>query len=98
MKNRDEILAEGKKQLEAFKTELAELKEKAKLYGDDAKKEFASRSKEVEELYEDARDGYEKLKEKTEAGWEEARDFVLLTNKALRHSFNYFLSHYKSKK
>ena len=60
--------------------------------------EFAERSKEVEELYEDARKGYEKLKGKTEAGWEETRDFVLLTNKALRHSFNYFLSHYRSKK
>jgi phage-related minor tail protein len=92
-----EILEEGKKQLETFKAELAELKEKASHFGEEAKKEFDVRSKEVEELYQEALVGYDKLKIKTEAGWQETRDFVALTNKALKHSFNYFLSHYRKK-
>ncbi|MDX1294839.1 MAG: hypothetical protein R3302_01140 [Sulfurimonadaceae bacterium] len=95
---REEALEEAKKQLETFKTELAELKEKSVHLGEDAKAEFDKRSVEVEELYHDALEGYDKLKHKTEEGWQEARDFVILTNKALRHSFHYFLSHYRGKK
>lgn len=94
---RNDILEEGKKQLERFQSELADLKTKAAHLSDEARKEFEVRSQEIEELYDDALQGYEKLKLKTEAGWEETRDFVILTNKALKHSFNYFLSHYRKK-
>jgi dsDNA-specific endonuclease/ATPase MutS2 len=92
---REEILEESKKQLENFKKEFDELKEKASHYSSEAKREFDERSVEVEELYRDALKGYESLKAKSEEGWHEVRDFALLTQKALRHSFNYFLSHYR---
>lgn len=94
---RDEVVEEGKSQLDALKAELVELKDKVAHLSDEAKKEFDERSVELEELYHDALKGYEKLKLKTEEGWHETRDFVILTNKALRHSFKYFLSHYKRK-
>ncbi len=94
---REEILEEGKKQLDNFKKEMEELKEKAAHYSEEAKKEFDERSVEVEELYHDAVEWHEKLGKKTEEKWEEVKEFAILTNKALRHSFNYFLSHYRKK-
>ena len=94
---REEFLEESRKQLESFKEEMVELKAKSIHLSEEAKREFDTRSKELEELYHDTTAKYEDVKNKTESHWSEVRDFVLLTNKALKHSVNYFLSHYKNK-
>ncbi|MEA3373446.1 MAG: hypothetical protein U9Q62_07105 [Campylobacterota bacterium] len=94
---KEEVLLKAKKQLDLFKAEIGELRGKASLLGEEAKKEFESGANELEELYKETGTKYDELQKKSSESWNEAKDFVELTNKALRHSFNYFISHYRKK-
>lgn len=92
-----EKLEESSQEIAGFKADLEKLKEKTAHFSEEAKKEFDERVKELEELIKDAEAKYEELKVKTEENWNDLKDFVALTNKALRHSFKYFMSHYRKK-
>ena len=67
---------------------------------DKAKKqldEFSGQLEELEKMVSDAKQIYERAKSSSEETWEELKGHMELTGKALRNSFNYFLSHYKRK-
>lgn len=95
--NKDEMIEEAKKQLVRFQKEIAELKVASSHLSEEAKKQFDIGAKELETLYKDAHTKFETLSNKAEENFKEVKDFVELTNKALKHSFNYFMSHYKKK-
>ena len=94
---KDEVLEEARKQLDTFIAEIGVLRLKASELGEGAKKEFESSANELEGLFKDAGKKYDELQKKSSENWHEAKDFVELTDKALRHSFNYFMSHYRKK-
>lgn len=94
---RDEMIAEAKKQLESFQKEMTELKEASVHFSEEAKKQFDIGAQELERLYKEADVKFKELSEKTEENYKEAKGFIELTNKALQHSFHYFMSHYRKK-
>lgn len=94
---RDEMIAEAKKQLESFQKEMTELKEASVHFSEEAKKQFDIGAQEIERLYKEADVKFKELSEKTEENYKEAKGFIELTNKALQHSFHYFMSHYRKK-
>lgn len=94
---KDEMIKEAKKQLANFQKEMAELKATSAHLSEEAKKQFDIGAKELEKLYKDADTKYEELSHKAEENYKEAKSFMELTNKALQHSFHYFMSHYRKK-
>ncbi|MGB6019887.1 MAG: hypothetical protein WBF77_09865 [Sulfurimonadaceae bacterium] len=94
-----QVLAEAQKQIDSFKIQLAELNLKEKVVGlsADAKKVYEEQKKELEALIDETESKLKELGTKASDSWQETKDFVELTNKALKHSFNYFMSHYKKK-
>lgn len=96
-KKQEETIEESKEKLEGYRAEIDALKEKASHYSAEMKAEFDKRLEELEGLYGEMQNHYESLKGKTGEKWEATRDFVVLTNKALVHSYHYFLSHYRKK-
>lgn len=95
--NKDEIIEEAKKQLIRFQKEIDEVKVASSHLSEEAKKQFDIGAKELETLYNDAHTRFETLSNKTEENFKEVKEFVELTSKALKHSFNYFMSHYRKK-
>ena len=91
------MIEEAKKQLKHFQEEMTELREASSELSAEAKKQFDVGAKELENLYQEADKKFDGLSSKAEESYKEAKDFIELTNKALKHSFNYFLSK-KSKK
>jgi len=96
-KKQIETIEESKKTLEGYRADIEALKTKTAHYSAEMKAEFDKRLSELEGLYGDLQSRYDAIKDKTEEKWEETRDFVILTNKALIHSYHYFVSHYKKK-
>ncbi len=96
---KEQVLAEAQKQIDSFKKQLAELNLKEKVEGlsADAKKVYEEQRKELEALIDEAEKKFKALGAKANEGWQETKEFVELTQKALKHSFNYFMSHYKKK-
>lgn len=94
---KEEILEEAKKQLVKFQEEIDEIKEASSHLSQEAQKQFDIGAKELETLYNDAHTKFETLSNKTEENFKEVKEFVELTSKALKHSFNYFMSHYRKK-
>ncbi len=92
---KDEMIQEAKKQFEKFEKEMAELKETTVHLSEEAKKQFDIGAKELEKLYKEADVKFDELSHKAEENYKEAKDFIELTNKALKHSFHYFMSHYR---
>jgi len=92
----DEI-EESKKTLEKYREEIDTMKETASHFSGEVKAEFDKRLSDLETLYEEVQNRYASLKGKTGETWEDVKAFVLLTYKALVHSYRYFLSHYKKK-
>ena len=93
----DELIEEGRKTLEGYRADIEALKAKAAHYTTEAKAEFDKRLAELETLYGEMQSRYDTVKGKTEEKWGEAKAFAILTNKALVHSYHYFISHYRSK-
>lgn len=94
---KDEMIQEAKNQLAKFEKEMAELKETTIHLSEEAKKQFDIGAKELEKLYKEADVKFDELSHKAEENYKEAKDFIELTNKALKHSFHYFVSHYRKK-
>ena len=94
---KDEMIKEAKKQLVKFQKEIDEIKKASSHLSEEAKKQFEIGAKELETLYKDADKKFDTISSKTEENYKEVKEFVELTNKALKHSFNYFMSHYKKK-
>lgn len=92
---KDEMIKEAKNQLAKFEKEMAELKKTTAHLGEEAKKQFDVGAKELERLYKEADTKFDELSNKAEENYKEAKGFIELTNKALKHSFHYFMSHYK---
>jgi len=92
---KESVITEAKKQLERFQNEIDELKEASSHLSAEAKKQFDIGAEELQRLYKDADSKFDALSKKAEESYKETKDFVELTNKALKHSFNYFMSHYK---
>ena len=95
--NRDEMIKEAKKQFANFEKEMKELKEASAHLSAEAKKQFDVGAKELEKLYKEADEKFDELSHKAEESYKEAKAFIELTNKALQHSFHYFMSHYRKK-
>lgn len=91
------MIKEAKKQLAGFEKEMAELKETSAHLSEEAKKQFDVGAKELEILYKEANQKFDALSHKAEENYKEAKEFIELTNKALKHSFHYFMSHYRKK-
>jgi predicted nuclease with TOPRIM domain len=96
-KKQDETIEESQQTLEKYRAEIEAMKEKASHYSAEVKAEFDKRLSELETMYSDMQKRYDSLKDKTGEAWEDTKDFVVLTNKALVHSYRYFISHYKKK-
>jgi len=94
---KEEMIKEAKKQLNGFQEEMAELRQTSSELSVEAKKQFDVAAKELETLYKEADQKFDSLKDKAEENYNDAKEFIELTNKALKHSFNYFISHYKKK-
>ena len=94
---KEEMIKEAKKQLNSFESEITELRKTSSELGVEAKKQFDTAAKELESLYKEADQKFDGLKDKAEENYNEVKEFIELTNKALKHSFNYFISHYKKK-
>ncbi|MDF1880039.1 hypothetical protein JHD50_01775 [Sulfurimonas sp. MAG313] len=94
---KDKMIEEAKKQLKRFQQEIDELKVTSSHLSNETKKQFDIGAKELQGLYKEADEKFDSLKDKAEENFKEVKDFIELTNKALKHSFNYFISHYKKK-
>ena len=94
---KEQVLAEAKKQIDSFKAQIDELDVKGKVeeLGTDAKKLFEEHRKDLVEMLDEAEKSFGTLGDKANDSWKETKGFVELTQKALKHSFNYFMSHYK---
>ncbi len=96
---KEQVLAEAQKQIDSFKKQLEELNLKDRVEGlsADAKKVYEEQRKDLSALIDETEKKYKELATKANDSWKDTRDFVELTNKALKHSFNYFMSHYKKR-
>ena len=92
---KDEMIKEAKNQLAKFEKEMAELKVATAHLSEEAKKQFDVGAKELEKLYKEADIKFDELSHKADENYKEAKGFIELTNKALKHSFHYFMSHYR---
>ncbi len=95
---KEKVHQDAQKELKSFRDQIEEVRNKTADLSVEAKKQFEAQAKELEELYTEAEKKYSELSKKATEEWDEFKDFVELTNKALRHSFNYFMSHYRTKK
>jgi len=94
---KDEMIKEAKKQLAGFQKEIDEIKVASSHLSEKAKEQFDIGAQELESLYKEADKKFDGLSHKAEESYKEAKEFIELTNKALKHSFNYFMSHYRKK-
>jgi chromosome segregation ATPase len=95
--DRKSLIDEAKKQLDEFNSQLDDLEVKMKDFSGEAKKVYDEQAKELRKLIGEAEINFEKAKGASEETWGEVKDFVEFTGRALRNSFNYFLSHYQKK-
>jgi archaellum component FlaC len=95
--DRKSLIEEAKKQLNEFNSQLDDLEIKMKDFSGEAKKVYDEQAGELRKLIGEAEKNFDKAKNASEETWDEVKDFVEFTGKALRSSFNYFISHYKKK-
>lgn len=95
--DKQSLLDEAKKQLDEFNSQLDDLEVKMKDFSGEAKKVYEDQARELRKLIGEAGKNFEKVKNTSEETWGEVKGFVEFTGKALKNSFNYFLSHYRKK-
>jgi chromosome segregation ATPase len=95
--DKQSLINEAKKQLDGFNLQLDDLEVKMKDFSGEAKKVYDEQAKELRKLVGEAQKNFDKAKNASEETWSEVKDYVEFTGKALKNSFNYFLSHYKKK-
>jgi len=94
---KEQILEEAQKQIASFQKQIEELNLKEKVDGlsTDAKKLYEAQRKDLVAMLDEAEKKFSSVGDKASESWQDTKDFVELTQKALKHSFNYFMSHYK---
>ena len=94
---KEQILEEAQKQIASFQKQIEELNLKEKVDGlsTDAKKLYEEQRKDLVAMLDEAEKKFSSIGDKASESWQDTKDFVELTQKALKHSFNYFMSHYK---
>jgi len=94
---KEQVLAEAQKQIASFKKQIEDLnlKEKVDDLSTDAKKLYEEQRTDLVAMLDESEKQFSSLGDKASESWQETKDFVALTEKALKHSFNYFMSHYK---
>ena len=83
-------LDELSKQIDVMETKMVEI-------SGEAKKVYNEQSADLKKLANEARGKLEEAMEGSEESWEQVKGHVDLTRRALKNSFNYFLSHYRKK-
>ena len=97
MIDRQKLMQEAKKQLDEFNIQLDDLEIKMKDLSGEAKKVYDERAVELRGMIKEAGQKFEEAKNASEETWDQVKGHVELTHKALKNSFNYFLSHYRKK-
>ena len=92
---KEQIIEEAQKQVASFKKELDDLGNKVDGLSEDAVRLYDEQKKDLMEMLDESEKHLTALSSKASESWQDTKDFVELTNKALKHSFNYFMSHYK---
>ncbi len=94
---KEQVLAEAQKQIESFKKQIDEINLKDKVDGlsADAKKLYEEQREDLVDMLNEAEKHIASVGDKASESWQDTKDFVELTQKAIKHSFNYFMSHYK---
>ena len=95
MTNEHPFIDKLKEQLDEFADELDRLEEKSQKFDQKAREEYRKRADEFEELVREGKSNLEAAKHMSEQELDRMKDFAELTGKAMRNSFNYFMSHYK---
>ncbi len=95
--DKNTIVQKMKEELNNISEEIKKLELKLDDLSEDAKVTYQKQITEMKELYNKADEKFEQAKDITGDKWEEVKDNVEVTRKALKNSYNYFLSHYKKK-
>jgi len=97
MSERASFMDEAKKQIDNLSAELDGMAEKMVGLTGEAKIKFEEQAGELRGLLKDAELKFDDARKGSEEAWGEVKGQVDLTRRALKNSFNYFLSHYKKK-
>jgi hypothetical protein len=97
MSERKDFVEKAKQQLDEFNSQLDGIEEKMKDLSGEAKKIYDEQAIELKKLIKEAQKNMESAMNSSEETWEEIKGHIDLTRRALKNSFNYFLSHYKKK-
>ena len=97
MPDKEALMEKLKKELDALSDEVKKLEVKMNELGEEAKVTYKKQIDELQSLYQTAETKFELAKDVAEDKWEDVRENVETTRKALKNSYNYFLSHYRKK-
>ena len=95
--DRKEIIDKIKAELDNVSEEIKKLETKMGELSEEAKVTYKKQIDDLQTMYTKAEDKFENAKDVAEDKWEDVRENIDLTRKALKNSYNYFLSHYKKK-
>ena len=82
-------------QLDKFSEDLKELEAKSHEFEASLKAEFEKGAAEMREMAAQGHQRFQKVADATEEEWERFREETEFAARAMRNSFNYFLSHYR---
>ena len=91
------IIDKLKGELDNISEEMKKLEVKLNDLGEEAKVTYKKQIEDMQKLYNNAEEKFEQAKNITEDKWDEVKDNIDLTRKALKNSYSYFMSHYKKK-
>ena len=91
------IIDKLKGELDNISEEMKKLEVKLNDLGEEAKVTYKKQIDDMQKHYKNAEEKFEQAKDVSEDKWEEVKDNIDLTRKALKNSYSYFLSHYKKK-
>ena len=97
MPDKDALMEKIKKELDTLSDEVKKLESKMNDLGEEAKVTYKKQIDELQNLYQTAETKFELAKDVAEDKWDDVKENVEVTRKALKNSYNYFLSHYKKK-
>ncbi len=97
MSNRKAYVEQKTSELNQWKGELDELKDKAKDTTGDLEAKLDNQMVELQRLREEGASRLKRVVEASEDAWEDFKDDAEHTWKAFRHSVNYFKSHFRER-
>ena len=95
--DRKEIIEKIKAELDNVSDEIKKLETKMGELSEEAKITYKKQIDDLQKMYKNADEKFENAKDVAEDKWEDVRENIQVTRKALKNSYNYFLSHYKKK-